>query len=589
MPDRGGGRMRAVKRGTRLLGAAALFLAAGAGAGRTSAVLPEAPDLAGVAAGASAAHTPAVLPAAPDLAGVAVDLGGAWRWRAGEGASDWGAAVGLADAEWATFTPPGHLALPKTAKTLWLRRRFTVPPAGAGLLALRLGAFAGTAAVFLDGADLGGAAPPSAPVFLPALPALAPGDHVLAVRVALPKGKEGLWWNGAAPALGPPGPRRRGYFEMAWGFRRADPAADPHPPYGLYLPEGWTPDAARPAPLVVALHGWGGSIRSFVPYGLTREADRTGAVVVFPEGGKTLYIEAHEDAILRAIDEVAAALPIDPDRITLLGVSMGGAGAVGVGFHYPDRFAALVSYFGDSLYDMKTYVKGTLKTDEMAARYSVLHVPENARHLPVFLVHGKADKVCPFEQSQWLYDALHALGLPVRFEAPAADGHTVSLVARFLPTAFDFLMAARRVKRPARVSYGKNHDAYAGAYWVRFTLAREGEFGHVDVEADAADHALVLRDARGVKALTLRLGDAPADAAGARRLRVTLEAPLAVRLEGLPAAADGFRRAKGSAAGCAKGRAARTAEGAVELALPAGTCAYEWGSAASAAAAAPGP
>jgi len=485
-----------------------------------------------LAPGVAASASPAPLHA-PGIVRVVVDLGGPWRWRSGEGKDgDGPAAMDLDDTGWKTFVPPGHLVTPKTDAVVWLRRTFTVR-APSGMLALRLGAFAGAADVYLDGDRL--LTPPASGLVFQAGLVLADGEHVLAVRVSVAKGKDGLWWNGAAPALGVVGDRTTGFFPMDWGFAVAHDDAAHRSPYALWLPAGFAPDAAHPAPLIVALHGWGGSIRSFLPYGLGAEADRTGAVVLFVEGGKSLYIASHEDAILRAIDEVAAALPIDPDRIGLLGVSMGGAGVLGVGFHYPDRFAGIVSYFGDSLYDMKTYVKGTLKTEEMAARYSVLHVPENARHVPVFLVHGRADKVCPFYHSEMLNAALAKAGCPVKLEAPAADGHTVTLVMREAPAAFDFLLGLRRVHAPARVTYGKNHDAYPGAYWVRFALARDGTFGYADVEADAPARTITVHRAEGVKELSLRLAAAPP--AAWTRITVHAAAPLALRVEGPGAAA----------------------------------------------------
>ena len=70
---------------------------------------------------------------------------------------------------------------------------------------------------------------------------------------------------------------------------------------------------------------------------------------------------------------------IDDARIWLTGVSMGGAGALQLGYHYPDRFAAVAAYYGDSLYDLGTYVARILKTQPTADRYSVLRFAANAR------------------------------------------------------------------------------------------------------------------------------------------------------------------------------------------------------------------
>ena len=47
------------------------------------------------------------------------------------------------------------------------------------------------------------------------------------------------------------------------------------------------------------------------------------------------------DDVMRVIADVRRAYPIDPERITLTGLSMGGGGTWAIGLRHPELFAAL--------------------------------------------------------------------------------------------------------------------------------------------------------------------------------------------------------------------------------------------------------
>src|SRR4029079_18172424 len=102
---------------------------------------------------------------------------------------------------------------------------------------------------------------------------------------------------------------------------------------------------------------------------------------------------------MRAIEAVEKEVSVDRQRVSLWGASMGGAGATTISFHHPDRFAFVTSYFGDSRYDLTTYVRNLVGGEEGARRVNALDVLENARHLPVLLVHGEDDHTSPMRQS----------------------------------------------------------------------------------------------------------------------------------------------------------------------------------------------
>jgi pimeloyl-ACP methyl ester carboxylesterase len=265
--------------------------------------------------------------------------------------------------------------------------------------------------------------------------------------------------------------------------------------------------------LLVGLHPWNGTPWTYAAYGeLLREARARDVILLMPSGlGNSLYTADAEDEALRAIDALAGLRPGRPLRVSLWGASMGGAGATTIGFHHPDRFAGVTSFFGDSQYDLSTYVHAILRDPAAAHAVNALDVVDNARSLPVWLIHGEDDATSPIRQSEILADAMKQRGFRVRFDRVAGFGHAGALVARFLSELVATAAAAAPVV-PARVTYWSVRPSDLGAYGVRLDRASARDDAFVDVER-RADGVHVLR-ADGVRAITLAPGalGAPVDA-----------------------------------------------------------------------------
>ncbi len=154
-------------------------------------------------------------------------------------------------------------------------------------------------------------------------------------------------------------------------------------------------------PLIVILHGRTG--KAYGGYVLADEVLNKGMpafvlVPVMPEK----VVEWTGDAMFRddvihpkPIDHVAiltkeimGKLPIDPDRVYVTGYSMGGGGAFGAIYYYPDLFAAALPIAGG-------------------------WYPQHAKafiNKPMWVFHGSNDKSSPTHQSRDMVKAIRNAG-----------------------------------------------------------------------------------------------------------------------------------------------------------------------------------
>jgi pimeloyl-ACP methyl ester carboxylesterase len=185
-------------------------------------------------------------------------------------------------------------------------------------------------------------------------------------------------------------------------------------PYRLLIPDSYKAD--KPSPLVVALHGMGGdenSMFDFYDGQLKRAAERLGFVVVCPKGRDTtsMYRGSAEQDVMDAIADVRRDYAIDPDRIYLMGHSMGGYGTWSVAMAHPDVFAALgpISGGGDT-----------------AGMVKIARIPE-------YVVHGDDDRTVPVTQSRMMVEAGKKAGANITYVEVPGGSHVSVAAPSFAP------------------------------------------------------------------------------------------------------------------------------------------------------------
>ncbi len=177
-------------------------------------------------------------------------------------------------------------------------------------------------------------------------------------------------------------------------------------PYLLYLPEGV--ETRRDWPLILFLHGSGerGTDSSMVRReGLPRRLDEgleLPAVVLSPQCPDGQVWAQQYPAVMALLEAVTEQVGVDPDRVVLTGLSLGGAGIVHLAATHPERFAGLAPICGPWTFYYVT--------------------PEMAR-VPLWVFHGEDDPVVSVEDSRMLVSRVEELGGEARLTTYPGVGH----------------------------------------------------------------------------------------------------------------------------------------------------------------------
>lgn len=170
-------------------------------------------------------------------------------------------------------------------------------------------------------------------------------------------------------------------------------------PYGLVIPQDL--DLSRPAPLYVWLHGRGDK-QTDLHFLHERQSSAGqvapgGAIVLHAFGRQCLgFKSAGEIDVLEAVDHVSQQYRVDPERIVLIGFSMGGAGAWHLGAHYTDRWCAVSP--GAGFAETAQYNKlepeayPPLYEQRLWGAYDVPDYVRNLFNVPVLAYSGENDK-----------------------------------------------------------------------------------------------------------------------------------------------------------------------------------------------------
>ena len=183
-------------------------------------------------------------------------------------------------------------------------------------------------------------------------------------------------------------------------------------PYRLLAPIGV--EAGKQYPLVLFLHGAGERgndnqkqlVHAAVDFAHPKRMKRFPAFVVFPQcPSEQRWVESAWDlpsgrgefdpapskpmkATLELVDKLIDELPVDPRRVYVAGLSMGGQGAWFAAASKPHRFAAMLEVCGGGDPTWATSYRG----------------------IPIWALHGQKDNVVPISRAREMVVALTEVG-----------------------------------------------------------------------------------------------------------------------------------------------------------------------------------
>ena len=201
----------------------------------------------------------------------------------------------------------------------------------------------------------------------------------------------------------------------------------------LYLPPEYGQGQAQTWPLILFLHGSaenGTDPEQVAANGLPQllAGDVHFPFMVLspqaPDG--VVWWGTELDQVHALLDQIQANYAVDPKRVYLTGISMGGFGAWAMAIQYPQRFAALVPIAGG----------WNSENDSIPGNICVL------KDLPIWVFHGEQDDIVLPQKSQLMVDALAKCGSDVKFTLyPGADHRASWALAYAEPALFKWLLA----------------------------------------------------------------------------------------------------------------------------------------------------
>jgi poly(3-hydroxybutyrate) depolymerase len=214
-------------------------------------------------------------------------------------------------------------------------------------------------------------------------------------------------------------------------------------PYRMYVPAAY--NGSKAFPLIVALHGLGGTEDSFFDgYNkvLPPLAESHGYIVAAPLGYRVdgsygwglgnppadpttrRTQELSEQDVMQVLQHVRQQYKIDENRIYLMGHSMGGIGTWKLAPKYPDVWAAIAPISGSGAPD-------TL---------------EKIRHVPEIIVHGDADPTVNVAGSRTMVAKLKELGVEHKYIEVPGGLHS-DVVAPNIAAIVEFFDAHRKATK----------------------------------------------------------------------------------------------------------------------------------------------
>lgn len=229
--------------------------------------------------------------------------------------------------------------------------------------------------------------------------------------------------------------------------------------YLLYLPKGYAQDSTQRWPLLLFLHGSGErgddleKVKKHGPPKLIAQGREYPFIVVSPQASQGWESQDLYDLL----QDCKRRYRVDPDRVYLTGLSMGGYGTWDLALKHPEEFAAIVPICGGG---------------DTADAWKL-------RNIPVWCFHGAKDSTVPIIRDQLMVRAVERYNPSVKFTVYPEAGHDCWTVTYNNDSLYTWLLDQRRFRyrqSPVAASILRTYTGkYAGQDGDTVTMRLRGD------------------------------------------------------------------------------------------------------------------
>jgi predicted peptidase len=189
--------------------------------------------------------------------------------------------------------------------------------------------------------------------------------------------------------------------------------------YQVYVPADY---ATKPAwPAILFLHGAGergddGLLQTNVGLApaIRQNPSRYPAIVVFPQVPRdSQWVGTPADMAVAALQQTMREFHVDPSRVYLTGLSMGGHGTWYIAYRHPELFAAVVPICG-WVREFAQF-RGSVPVVPGDSATVMTSLAQRLGKLPIWIFHGEVDQVVNVNGSREPAAALKAAGADVHY------------------------------------------------------------------------------------------------------------------------------------------------------------------------------
>jgi len=189
--------------------------------------------------------------------------------------------------------------------------------------------------------------------------------------------------------------------------------------YQVYVPADYTTKPTWPA--ILFLHGAGergddGLLQTNVGLApaIRQNPSRYPAIVVFPQVPRdSQWVGSPGDMAVAALQQTMREFHVDPRRVYLTGLSMGGHGTWYVAYQHPELFAAVVPICG-WVREFPQF-RGSVPAVPGDSAAIMPNLVQRLGKVPIWIFHGEVDQVVNVNGSREPAAALKGAGADVRY------------------------------------------------------------------------------------------------------------------------------------------------------------------------------